>query len=128
LMYKLQRKNAVQSNEDSTSSEEEAICIQLFVVWKVHRFGAFFVYLFLIGHDGDRIWDKNKLLKLAKCYKLVNIQHSPIEETWLMHDSTVIMTRMNLTRKEDCYKLEMTISKTDIKDDTRRLQYIGMNR
>jgi hypothetical protein len=74
LMYKLQRKDIDQFieniifsednmfsednvfSEDSISSEEEEVtCIQFFMVWKVYRSGAFYVYLSLLEHDKDRI-------------------------------------------------------------------------
>jgi hypothetical protein len=44
-----------------------------------------------------------------------------------MHDNTVLMTSLNVTR-EECYKLEMTISEGSIKDDTQRPHYIDMDK
>jgi hypothetical protein len=59
------------------------------------------------------------LLDLDKHYELANIQHVTIEATWLMHDSTVLMSSLSAICEEECYKLEMTISEASIKDDAR---------
>jgi hypothetical protein len=128
LIYKLKRKNIDQSNEDGTSSEEETTYTQLIVVWKVDMHGDFWSVSLLIEHDKGLVLDRDSLMRLAKCYKLFGIQHVPIEETWLLHDDTVLMIRTSVTHKQACYKLEMSISETSIKDDTQRLQYIGLGR
>jgi hypothetical protein len=127
LIYNLQRKNIDQSSKEAISNEEETIYIELVVIWKVYRSAKFYVYSFLMEHEKGHAWDRDKLLQLAKHYKLNNMQRAPIEETWLMRDHTVIMTRMNITR-EACCKLEMTISRTSIKDDTQRPRYIDVDR
>jgi hypothetical protein len=123
LIYKLQRKNINQSNEGVIHNEEEATCIQLVIVWKVTSSKRFHVFSWLIEHDKDRVWNRDGLLKLAERYTLINIRRIPIEYTYLMHDNTVLMTRVNVTR-EECYRLEITLSETSIKDDTQRLHYI----
>jgi hypothetical protein len=64
-------------------------------------------------------------MTLAKHYELFDIQDGPFEDTWLMDDNRVLMTRLNATRKKECYKLEMTISETNIKDDTERPAYLN---
>jgi hypothetical protein len=130
-MYKLQRKNIDQSNGEVISSETTAAaaaCTQLIIIWKVKRYSEVRVHLSLIEHDEGHVWDRARLMKLAFGFELVNVQHGPIEETYLMRDSTVLMTSLNLTREEGCYKLEMTISEGDIKDDTRRPLYIDVDR
>jgi hypothetical protein len=122
LMYKLQRKNIDQSNE------EEATCIQIVIIWKVNIYHRFRVVSRLIEHDEDHVWDSDRLMELVKYWKLYDIKHGLIEETWLMHDNTVLMTGMNVTYEEKCYKLEMTISRTNVKDDTERPRYINVDR
>jgi hypothetical protein len=67
-------------------------------------------------------------MELVGCYELTDIQDSTIEETYLMHDNAVLMTRVNVTYEEECYKLEIIISKASINDETRRLQYIDVER
>jgi hypothetical protein len=126
LMYKLQKKNAYQTDEKIISNEEGE-CIQLVIYWKVDSFGEFLAYSHLIRHEKSLIWDEAKLLKLFETYILYDI-HAPIEYTYLMHDNTVLMTSLNATHEEECYRLEITLSETSIKDDIQRLHYIGLNR
>jgi hypothetical protein len=128
LMYKLQRKNTNQPNEEVVSNEDEATYTQLVMIWKINSSKEFCIASHLIEHDKSRIWDRENLIKLADCYRVFNIQHSLIECTWLIKDNIVLMTKVNTTREEECYKLEMTLSETSIKDDTQRPQYVGLDR
>jgi hypothetical protein len=82
----------------------------------------------LIEHDKNSVWNRDKLLQLTERYKPVNIQYDSIEETYLMHDNTVLMTSVNVTQEEECYRLEMTLSEGSVKDDTRRLHYFDVDR
>jgi hypothetical protein len=125
LMYELMNKK--RSNKDAISSGDEATCTQLVVIWKVNNSKEFYACLRLIEHDKGCVWNRDKLMELIERYILFSIQHDPIENTWLMRDNTVLMTSLNITC-ETHYKLEMIISKTSIKDDAQRLQYISMNR
>jgi hypothetical protein len=127
LMYKLQRNNIDEFNEEAISSEDEATWIWLAMIWKVCKSGKIFVVSDLIEHDKSHIWDSNELMKLDEYYELFNTQHGPIEETWLMHDNAVLTTNLNIIREEEYYELEMTISKGSIRDDTQRLRYIGLD-
>jgi hypothetical protein len=122
LMYKLQRKNTDQFNE------EESTCIQLFIFWEVDSSKKPEVYSYLIEHDKSYIWDEDRLMRQIFWCDLFDIQYGPIEETWLVYDNAVFMTSVNVTCEEGCCKLEMTISEGSIKDDTRRPLYIDMNR
>jgi hypothetical protein len=121
LMYKLQKKNIDQSNED------EETCIQLVIIWKITNFKRFCIYSCLIEHDKDRVWDEDRLMKLASGYKLLDI-HAPVEVTCLMRDNTVLMKKVNVIHEEECYKLDITISKGIMKDDTWRLRYYDVDR
>jgi hypothetical protein len=125
LIYKLQRKDINELNEEAIYSEDEATSTQIFMVWKVKNSRELYVYSRLIEHDKDHIWNRDRLMKLAKSYELFNIQHGPIKETWLMHDNTVLMTGLNMTHEKECYKLEITISS---KNDVQRPQHIDLNR
>jgi hypothetical protein len=120
VMYRMERKNA--------DEFDEATCTQLVIIWMVDRSEKFSIVSHLLMHDKNCVWNSDKLMELAKHCRLSNVQHGPIEETWLLHDNTVLMTRVNTTFEEEYYKLEMTISETDIKDDTQRPQYIGLDR
>jgi hypothetical protein len=128
LIYRLQRKNTDQPNDNIASSEEESTFIQLAIIWKINNSKEFRMVSRLIEHDERHIWNRDELMKLAKLYKLFNLRHGPIEDTYLMHNHTTLMTSLNVTREEKCYKLEVTVSETSIKDDTQRLRYIGLNR
>jgi hypothetical protein len=127
LMYKLQRKNTDQSNEDGISNQNEASCVQFVITWIVKNSKGFFADSYLFEHNEGCVLDRDKMLELNEYYELTNIQYGTIEETWLMHDNTVLMTSLNVTR-EECYKLEMTISEGSIKDDTQRPHYIDMDK
>jgi hypothetical protein len=128
LMYELKRKNTKQFNKNVTSSGDETRCIQLVMVWEVNDSRELCVVSYLIEHDKGCIWDKDNLMKLAKWYKLYDVQYVPIEVTYLMRDNRVLMTRANVTREVECYKLDMTISETSIKYNTWRLWYIDVGR
>jgi hypothetical protein len=128
LMYELKRKNKKQSTKDATSSEDETICTRLYIAWKIINSNEFCVFLDVINHDKGRAWNRDHLMKLVKCCNLYDIQHIPIGETRLMHNNTVLMERVNVTREEECYKLEVTISETSIKYDTLRPRYINANK
>jgi hypothetical protein len=127
LMYKLQRRNTDQSNEEAISSEE-ATCTQLLMIWEVKNYNEFYVDLYLIEHDKRHVWDRDRLIKLVSNFELINVQDGPIEETWLMRDNAVLMTSLNATHEEERYKLEVTISEVSIKDDTLRLWHIDLDR
>jgi hypothetical protein len=120
LMYKLQRKNFDQSNED------EATCIQLVMIWKISK-SKFYADSLIIEHDKSHVWDRNKLIKMALTYELVNMQDVPIEGTYLMHDNTVLMTKMDATYEKGYYRWEITVSEASIEDNTLRLQYIDVD-
>jgi hypothetical protein len=62
-MYKLQRTTAVEPSE--AIFIKEATCTQLAMIWKFNGVGNFLVVSFLIEHDEDCDWDKDKLLKLS---------------------------------------------------------------
>jgi hypothetical protein len=128
LMYKLQRKNSDQSNEEDISSEEEAVCTQLVIVWKVDSSKEFRVHTCLIGHDEWDVWNRFRLVKLANRLKLVNIQHSPIEDTWLTRDNRALVTSLNATLEEECYKLEIIICEGIMNNDTRRPVYFDVDK
>jgi hypothetical protein len=127
LIYKLERKNIDQSNKEVVSSEE-ATCIQLVIIWEMNSFKEFCVNSFLIEHIKSRVWDRDGLIKLAKRHKIFSIQHSTIEGTWLMYNSTALMMSLNVIHEEEGYKLEMIISKGGINKHIQRPEYIDLIR
>jgi hypothetical protein len=127
LMYKLQRKDIDQSNEEAISSKDEATCTQFFIIWKINSSKEFYMVSWLIEHDKDCVWDEDRLLELTKYYELYDI-HVFAEKTYLMHDNTVLMTSLSMTHEEECYKIVVTISEGSVKKNTRRIPYIGLDR
>jgi hypothetical protein len=125
LMYKL--KNTRQPNRNTISSKDEATCAQLYIAWKVNNSKEFCVVSHLIEHDKGCVWDRDRLMTLAKWYNPCDI-HVPIEVTYLMRDNTVLMTRVNVFRETESYKFEMNIYETSIRDDTWRLWYIDVDK
>jgi hypothetical protein len=128
LMYRLKRKNIDQSNEDIMSNEDEVTCIQLIVIWEVYRSGEIHASAFLIEHDKSRIWDRDRLMKLAWRYELFDIQYSPLGETCLMSDNTVLMMSVTLALEKECYKLRVTLYETTANDSTRKPWYIDIDK
>jgi hypothetical protein len=126
LMYKLQKKNTEQSSDNIIFSKDEAIYIQLLIIWKVNNSSKEICAVSRLI-EKDCIWDRDRLMELVERYILLSIQCGPTEDTWLMRDNTVLMTSLSIAR-EVYYKVEMTISKTSIRDDTQRIRYIGLYR
>jgi hypothetical protein len=120
LMYKLKKNNTDEFNE--------ATCTQLVMIWKVDELKGFHLVPLLIEHDKSCVWDRNKLVRLARKYTLSSVPYTSIEDTWLMHDDIALMMRVNVTHEEEYYKLELTISEANIRDDTQRPQYIDVDR
>jgi hypothetical protein len=122
LMCKLERTNIDELNEGGGS------CIQHVMIWKIDKLKRFRAITYLIEHDKSRIWDRDELMKLVECHNLFDIQHVPIEKTWLIYNNIVLMTKMDVTREGGCFKLEMNLSEESIGEDTQRPQYIGLNK
>jgi hypothetical protein len=120
LMYELRRKNTDQSNGEVT-------CIQLFVKWIIDNSKKFLVVSRLIENDKGYVWDQLELISLAICYDKSDMHHDSIEETWLMRNDTVLVTRVDVIL-EECYKLEITLAETNIEDDTLRPWYFDVDR
>jgi hypothetical protein len=120
LIYKLQRRNADEFNEET--------CIRIVIIWEVHRSGKFSVASLIVEHNKSHVWDEDKSLQLIKHRDLFGMQYDLTEETYLMREHTVLMTRMSIIRKEEYYELEMTITEGSINEDTQRLRYIDMNK
>jgi hypothetical protein len=126
LMYEL--KNTKQFSNNVISREDKARCAHFSMIWKVNNSKEFYVNWHIIVHEKGRIWNRDKLIELAKQCDIFNIKHSPIEETLLTHNNTVLMTRANITHEGECYILEITISETNIRHNTWRPWYLDMDR
>jgi hypothetical protein len=142
LAYELERKKAKQLNEYAIYNEDEETCIWLVMVLEfVNEDEDFFVASDLMECDQLYFWSWFNLMGLAGCYKngrsareslstyftyslKENYFPLPIENTYLMYDNRVLMTRYNLAREKTCYRFEVTISETSIKNDTWRLGHV----
>jgi hypothetical protein len=125
LMYELK---SMRFNKNAIISEDKATCTQLYIAWEVNNSRGFCVYSSLIEHDKSQTWDRDRLMRLIHWYNLTSIQHGPIEMTYSIHDNTVLMTIVNMTYEEGCYKLEIEITKGSIKYNTQRPLYIDVDR
>jgi hypothetical protein len=130
LLYKLQRKYATRTDNNSNSSivsiENTETNIYLLVVWEVKNHCDEF-YVCLIECSDDFTWDK--LWALCHQYNdqfLKDYNYSEI--TWLIHDDIAMKTRRRVTYGSD-YKLDIFISEETglynmfkpMKIDTERL-------
>jgi hypothetical protein len=129
LVYKLQRKNINQSDNNIIYSENEEICTHIYIFWRIFNFKELQVVTQLMDHDENHVWDRDKLMCLAEqCSQYAATEHGFIEKAWLMHDNTVLMIKIDVIREEECYKSEMIISEGSIKHATWRPYYIDMDR
>jgi hypothetical protein len=125
LMYEL--KNKKQFSNDAIYSKNEATYIRLVMIWKMNNSKEFCVVSRLMEHDKGFIWNRDKLIRLAKHYYVYDLPNGLIEYTYLIHDNTVLRVRADATRKEEYYNLEVTISEGNIKENTWRPRYTGLN-
>jgi hypothetical protein len=122
--YKLKRKDIGQSNEKDISNEDET-CIRFFVTWAYRE--NFIVFSFLTEHDKSHALDEYGLVKI-NVDNGTALNHASSEYTYLMYDNTALIVRIDKAYEEEYYKIDITISKTSIKYDTRRLWYVDMDR
>jgi hypothetical protein len=126
LMYEL--KNAGRFDKYAITGEDEAICTQLVMIWKVYKTGKFCVRSGLIEHDKGCVWDRDRLMRLAKWYRVYDIQRVPVEVAYLMRDNTVLMKKECIFRKGRCYELEVDISERSTKYEPQRPWYFDVDR
>jgi hypothetical protein len=120
LMYELRRK---------ADAFNEVTCTQFVIIWKIDKFKRFHLVPCIIEHDKGRVWDKARLMRLAKEYTLSSIPHNFVRETWLLSNNTVLATRLSVICIEECYKLVILISDIGVKaEDTSRPRYIDLGR
>jgi hypothetical protein len=89
LLYNLERKNGF--------NEDEETCIQLFMILNVYNSGEFYMISDLIEANRDHVWDEDGLMGLTDCYWPFYTEYGAIEETYLMHDSTVQLVKGDVT-------------------------------
>jgi hypothetical protein len=115
IMYQLQRK-CVKSDEQLKSTST-LFCI----AWKSEGYKTLRVFVQLIECDKTFDWYKLKLKEYYQRYANQLCAYTdPIEDTWLIHDGTILMTRLELDFTQRDNVLNVFISE-GIKDEhTRR--------
>jgi hypothetical protein len=122
LMYKLQRKKRLESNDQSdannASTENASTSFQLLVIWKSnYRHSArFSIRALLIKHSNTITWDENTLEKVRSMYPALLKDDHNIKDTWLLDDTTVLTTTSNW-KKVSC-TTKITISEGTQEDDS----------
>jgi hypothetical protein len=92
LIYKLQRKKHLesndQSNEDSMFTKDTLTGFQLVVIWRYNS-DRIYSHAWLIEHDNTFIWNEDKLERL---YDVYNNQYNASSSMggWLLDDDTVL--------------------------------------
>jgi hypothetical protein len=114
LLYRLQRKhNNGTGNQPNTSTapmDNTTTNIYLLAIWDIrwYRYGF---YVCLLECDSDFTWDEDKLWILhKKCRVFIHHHYESNINTWLMHGSEVMKTKLDVTYGSD-YKLNIIISK-----------------
>jgi hypothetical protein len=117
VMYELQRKYV------------ESTRIQLLVAWESEDYKTFCVYVRLLECNELLVWNETRLKEYYQRYVgQLHTYTDPIKDTWLMHDGTVLMTRLELTLVKRDGRINVTISE-GIKDDyTKVPTWIGPKR
>jgi hypothetical protein len=123
LTYELQRKYA------ESGDQSESTYIRLFVAWKSESYKEFCVCVHLIGYDKKIDWNR---IKLEEYYQRYTNQFStytgPIKDTWLIHDDTVLMTRLELDFTQRDGVLNIAISEGVKDDHTKKPVWIDLKR
>jgi hypothetical protein len=122
LIYKLQRKRRLESNDqtdtDNTSTKDISTSLQLLVIWRSnsrYRDGLR-VRALLIKHSNAIIWNEDILEKLHSMQLALLRDDIIVKDTWLLDNTTVLMT-VSKWREMD-YATVITISEGIKKDDS----------
>jgi hypothetical protein len=90
--------------------------IWLLVVWRSVGYKKFRICVCLLECYESFVWNENRLREYYQRYaRQLDRYTGPIEDTWLIHDGAVLMTRLELSFLKRDSKLNMTISE-GIKD------------
>jgi hypothetical protein len=150
LIYKLQRKKRLESNEDDTSLEDTSTSIQLLVMWGSDNWHSLHIRALLIKHSSTVTWDEDTLEKLHSMHLALLNKVSPIdisgmpgvdysieddsfieedrlivEDTWLLDDAKVLMTTSKW--KQNSSTFEIVISEGTREDGTMEPLWVSLN-
>jgi hypothetical protein len=112
LLYKLQRKYAIitddQSDSSTTSIEDIATNMYFLIAWDIRDHNHIF-RVCLIECIDDFIWDEDKLWTLCQKYSRRFYENYKSDRiTWLIHGNAVMKTRFEVTYGLD-YRLNIII-------------------
>jgi hypothetical protein len=115
LTYQLQRK-CVKSGDQLKST-----FTRLFIIWKSEGYKVLRVRVGLIEHDKQIRWNGYKLREYYRRYaNQFGTYTEPVRDTWLIHDGTVLMTRLELDFTQRDWVLNITISEGTEDEYARR--------
>jgi hypothetical protein len=104
-------------------------CIRFFLAWKSEDYNEFRVCMHLIEHDKQFYWSTAKSKEYHRRYaNELCIYTGPIKDTWLLHDGTVLMTRLELDPMQRVGRLNITISESVKNERTKIPVWINLER
>jgi hypothetical protein len=128
LMYKLQRKKPLKSNDqsdvDSAFTEEVSTNLQLLVIWRLNNELSIYARALLIKHSNTLTWNEDTLEKLYSMHLALLRADDIIEDTWLLDNATVLTTT---SKWEVGSTFEITISDGTRKDGTMEPLWVSLN-
>jgi hypothetical protein len=115
LTYQLQRKPI------KSDGQLESTSTLLFITWKSEGYKELCARVCLIEYDKQIRWDGYKSEDYYQRYdNQFSTYTGPIKDTWLIHDGTVLMTRLDLDLTQRNGVLNITISE-GVKDEHTKM-------
>jgi hypothetical protein len=112
LIYKLQRKKRLESNEQSNANnasiEDTSTSLRLLVMWGPNNGHKISARALLIRHSNAITWNEDTLEKLHSMHLDLLRDNCVVRDTWLLDDATVLMTILKWKRGKDTFKIIIT--------------------
>jgi hypothetical protein len=112
LIYKLQRKKCLESNDqfdgDSTFTEDTSTSLRLLVIWKSDDWLRSSVRALLIKHSNTITWNEDTLEKLHSMYIGLLRDDDIVKDIWLLDDATVLMTKSDWRIQDHATKITIS--------------------
>jgi hypothetical protein len=119
----------LQKEDVKPGKRPEPTHILLFVAWKSEGYKSFCVLVQLIECNKQPYWNEAKLQEYHQvCASQLCTYTDPIEDTWLIHDGTVLTTRLELDFTQRDGVLNIVISEGIRDDHTKRPEWINLKR
>jgi hypothetical protein len=123
LTYRLQRKSV------KSDDQLESTYTLLFITWKSEGYKILRARVGLMECDKQIKWDSYKLREYRqRYYSQLSTYTGPIKDTWLIHDGTVLVTRLRLDFTQRDGALNITIFDYFKYDSAKRPEWIGPER